>query len=447
MAAFVASLVRFPDRDPRPVGSGADIEGLAEREDVNVLFILVDTLRADRMSAYGYERQTSPALDDIAERGIRFDRHLAQSSWTKASMASLWTGLYPLRAGVTRFDQQLSQQAILPAEIFRAAGFRTAGIWRNGWVSGYFGFDQGFEAYDKPASKPPPASIIRENPTLSTVGTDVDVVAAASEFLRVYGDQRWFLYLHMMDLHEYLYDEDSAKFGTSYSDVYDNSILRTDLILEQLFLFLAQQDLLTKTIVVIGSDHGEAFGERGYEGHARVVYRESTEVPLIVSLPFQLEPGVVVPTRTRNIDIWPTVLELVGLEMPAGIDGRSRVPEILAAVRGETLLDATDGFAHLDQTWGQRGVASRSTLAIARGPLRYVFSEAPNGDVYEELFDASGDPRELSNALAGNLETLAEFRVEAEEHLKVEPPWGVVDRLEVDQMQLNQLRALGYALP
>ena len=92
------------DRDRRPLGSAEDIARLSERTDLNVLFILIDTLRADRLGSYGYERDTSPALDRLAARGVRFARHLAQSSWTKCSMASLWTGLYPARTGVTRFD-------------------------------------------------------------------------------------------------------------------------------------------------------------------------------------------------------------------------------------------------------------------------------------------------------------------------------------------------------
>src|SRR4029453_6924818 len=91
-------------RDPRPIGTIADIERLSQRKDVNVLFILVDTLRAHRIRTYGYERETSPTIDYLAASGVRFARHLSQSSWTKCSMASLWTGFYPVRTGVLRFD-------------------------------------------------------------------------------------------------------------------------------------------------------------------------------------------------------------------------------------------------------------------------------------------------------------------------------------------------------
>ncbi|TMA23166.1 MAG: hypothetical protein E6J87_25535, partial [Deltaproteobacteria bacterium] len=131
-------------------------------------------------------------------------------------MASLWTGLNPARTGVTRFDHVLSDEARLPAEIFRDAGFHTAGIWRNGWVEGYFGFEQGFEVYTRPPSfGAPNADVRRKNPTVNFGGTDLDVVRMATEFLRIHGRERWFLYLHLMDVHEYTYDPKSARFGST----------------------------------------------------------------------------------------------------------------------------------------------------------------------------------------------------------------------------------------
>jgi arylsulfatase A-like enzyme len=267
--------IEIGDQDDRPIGTAEDIERLAERDDVNVLFILIDTLRSDRMGSYGYERDTSPTFDQLAERGVRFSRHLAQSSWTKCSMASMWTGLNPSRSGVTRFDQRLSQEAKLPAEIMQDAGFQTVGLYRNGWVEGYFGFDQGFDIYTKTNGGSIPASVRYENPTMKNRSTDVSIIPSAVEFTRVYGDERWFLYVHLMDLHEYLYDDDSAKFGTSYSDVYDNSILRENIIIKELLNKLRRNGDLENTIIAIGSDHGEAFSERGLEGHARRVFKET----------------------------------------------------------------------------------------------------------------------------------------------------------------------------
>lgn len=451
VAVYLASeLVEVRIGDPRPIGTADDIVALKERDDVNVMFILIDTLRSDRLGAYGHDRDTSPNLDVIARNGVRFARQLSQSSWTKASTASLWTGLSPTRTGVTRFNDRVSDDARMPAEVFQEAGFRTAGLYRNGWVSPYFGFAQGFEVYDRPTPRNADRRVFAENPTVIGGGTDQAVTDAATEFLRVHGKERFFLYMHLMDVHEYLYDQDSALFGTDYSSIYDNSIHWVDSVLGPFFVHLADEGYLENTLIVITSDHGEAFSERGLEGHARFVYKESTEVPLILSFPFRFEPGITVETRTSNLDIWPTVLDLLGLP-PLGedIDGVSRVPEIIGAARGEPLPeDMAPNFAHLDRHWGQRNRKGRPTIQVAEGDLRYI--RVPDGRRQsEELFDASGDPAELRNVARERREDLERLRAIGTAYLEnTASPWGErADPLEMDEMQLNQLRALGYAIP
>ena len=439
--------IRAPgDWDDRPLGSVDDIETLRDRDDLNVLFVVIDTLRAERLGSYGYVRDTSPVLDRMTASGVRFARHLAQSSWTKASMVSLWTGLYPTRTGITRFDQVIPQEARMPAEILREAGFQTVGLYRNGWVAPTFGFDQGFDVYIRPMKAPPPPGVRRENPTLSDRGTDEGVVAAAVEFLRQRGGERWFLYLHLMDVHEYLYDEESALFGIRYSDVYDNAIRWTDGVMGFLLSSLADLGYLDQTLIVVTSDHGEAFGERGLEGHARKVYRETTEIPFFLSFPFRLEPGSVVETRTSNVDVWPTVLDLLGLEMPQP-DGRSRLPEVLASARGEAPTDAAEpAIAHLDQTWARPKMASRHTVAVSEGTLRYVRVEQESG-VIEQLYDANGDPREVRDRAREDPETLERLAALADAYLELRPDWGEAPTRQIGELELNHLRALGYALP
>jgi arylsulfatase len=449
--AFLSTLVEIHppgDEDRRPRGGADEIARLRERGDVNVLFILIDTLRADRLASYGYGRDTSPALDRLAAGGVRFARQLAQSSWTKCSMASLWTGLYPARAGITRFDQVLPQDARMPAEVLKDAGFRTVALYRNGWVSPGFGFGQGFDVYTRPAPQPRPPDLQVENPTLSSAGTDEDTVAAALEFVRVYGDQRWLLYLHMMDVHEYTYDQESALFGGSYSDIYDNSIRWMDGTIGGLLEELRELGMLEKTLVVVAADHGEAFLERGFEGHAREVYAETTEVPFILSFPFRLEPGVVIDARTRNVDIWPTVLDLLGLEVPQGSDGRSLVPQILAAARGEAPppVDGT-AIAHLDRAWGGRVEEPQTAVAVADGSLRFVRLVNQGAADTEQLFDASVDPRELQDLAGERPEELARLRAQADAYLESKPTWGAPPTREIGELELNQLRALGYAVP
>ncbi len=452
VAFFLSTFVeiRLPgDWDRRPPGSAEDVAKLRDRGDLNVLFILVDTLRAERLGSYGYERDTSPVLDRLARSGVRFARHLAQSTWTKSSMVSLWTGLYSARTGVTRYDDVIPEAAQMAAELLREAGFRTVGLWRNGWVSPTFGFDQGFEVYQRPLAMPLPPNLRRENPTLSDRGTDQSLIEVAVEFLRVSGQQRWFLYLHLMDLHEYIYDAESALFGASHSDLYDNSIRWTDGSIGLFLEALSELGQLENTLIAVASDHGEAFLERGFEGHAREVYRESTEVPFLLSLPFRLEPGVVVEARTQNVDIWPTILDLLGVELPEGIDGRSRLPDILSSLSGEASDDGGRiAIATLDQNWARRDSDPLPAIAVVEGALRYVRIEQANGDHRtEQLFDARDDPRELRDLAAEEPETLERLRAAADDYFETEPSWGKAPTRELDELELNLLRALGYKIP
>jgi len=368
---------------------------------------------------------------------------------------------------VTRFDHALPEDARMPAEVFADAGFRTAGIWRNGWVAPNCGFGQGFEVYERPRPAPVPGDVRRDNPHVNLAGTDQDVVDNALEFLRAHGHERFFLYLHLMDVHQYVYDEASARFGSAYSDVYDNSILFTDTVLSRLLTHLADTGLLSETIVVITSDHGEAFSERGIEGHAKHVYRESTEIPLIFSFPFKLEPGIALDVRSRNIDLWPTIFDLLGLEPSEDWDGRSLVPEMLSAIGGRDAApeEPPHAFAYIDRTWGQATRPSKPAVAVVEGPLRYVYDRDPaTGALKEQLFDRTDDPRERLDRLQAPAKESPEaeeaalayedaavrLRESAESYLEdaPDPPWGAGSySVEMDEMELNQLRALGYELP
>ncbi len=455
LAAIVVALIwMFVPAQPResgkrPVGTVEDIETLKDRDDLNVLFILVDTLRADRLGCYGYDRPTSPNLDRLAAGGVRFVNHVSQSSWTKCSMASLWTGLYPARTRVLRHRHAVSEDAQLPAEILKEQGFITAAIWRNGWIAPNFGFSQGFDLYHKPE---PPAHVRvamrnKSNPALKYGPTDSDIILSAEEFLRVHRNERWFLYLHLMDVHQYGFTEETAVFGTRYSDLYDNSILWVDSLLGILFERLEELDLLDKTLIVFASDHGEAFGEHNGEGHARNVYGEVTETPLILSFPFELEPGILVEARSENVDLWPTILDLLDLPGLPDPDGRSLVGKILG--HGEELPGSEESgkaFAQIDQTWGKTEIEPRPMVAVNDGRWRLIYRAAT--PLRSELYDKWEDPSEQTNLAEQEPEVLERLNAAAKAYLESPPPpWGDdTPELELDEIQLQQLRALGYGV-
>jgi arylsulfatase A-like enzyme len=449
LAIAVASQfeISTPRRDWAPI---SQVEELRERDDVNVIFLLIDTLRADRLGTYGYQRPTSPLIDEVARHGIVFERAIAQSSWTKTSMASMWTATHPVRNGMLRYNHVLPEEAVLPAEIFREAGFRTVGLWRNGWVEPNFGFAQGFEVYVRPTPGAERQRIHRQTPSTSPLtGTDEDMVVSAVDFLQQYRDQRFFLYLHFMDIHQYVYDDLSAIFGTSYSDAYDQSIHWTDRLLGVLFEALRKEDLLKKTVVVIASDHGEAFLEHGSEGHARNLYREVAYVPLIISLPFLLEEGVRVEQTVSNADIWPTVLDMLGLPGLPGADGVSLLPLILQA-GGASSERAPERpvYAQLQKGWGRPSAEPQHLVSVTEGPRRYIARYGGPGEE-QELFDLREDPDEQRNLLEEDGGDAAALRALTDAYMASggEPPWGAqAGEVELDEMRLNHLRALGYVI-
>ena len=431
--------------DSRPLGTIEDILSLQERDDLNVVFILIDTLRADRLSSYGYARETSPRLDALAESGVRFNQHLSQSSWTKCSMASMWTGLYPNRSGVLRSRHALPETAFMPAEIFEEAGYRTTGIYRNGWVAPNFGFAQGFEIYMTPT--PPKALVtqLAEDPA-AIPQSDGDAIRAATGFLRSHSKDPFFLYLHLLDVHQYGSDDDSAVFGTTYSDIYDNAILWTDTLIGHLIDELEARGIRDRTLIVVGSDHGEAFGEHGKDGHAYDVYGEVTEVPFILSLPFRLKQGIVVDSPSENVDVWPTVLDLVGLSPLEDPDGESLLPAVEAAANGApSPNDGTLRFAQLDHTWAALEGEPDPIVSVTEERWRMIYQGDENP---LELFDKEADPAEATNVAEVHPEVASALHEKVKAYLgRDSAPWPEeAVSIDMDDMDLNQLRALGYGV-
>jgi arylsulfatase A-like enzyme len=248
-----------------------------------------------------------------------------------------------------------------------------------------------------------------------------------------------------MDVHQYVYDEDTALFGTTYSDIYDNSIRWVDRVVGSVIDELDARDLRQRTLVVVVADHGEAFGEHDREGHARDVYGEVTTTPFIVSFPFRLEQGLVVEARSENVDVWPTLLDLLDLPPLQDPDGRSRVSEILAAAPGGGAIPpATPGFAHLDQNWARDKRPARPMVAVNDGPYRLVMGNVAQGG---SLYDKSVDPSEQVDIAAEQPEVLARMKGLVRDYLERPPaPWGRAPEVTLEGAELEQLRALGYSV-
>jgi len=412
----------------------------------NILLIVVDTLRADHLGVYGYERPTSPNMDRLARHGIRFANVEAQSSWTKSSMASLWTSRYPHRTGVLRAYHALPQGAIVPAEILRRAGFRTGGVVRNDWMNAIFGFDQGFDSYERPTENRPIAASHHNPGTNRLETTDIDATDLAIAFIKSNRDRRFLLYIHYMDAHQYLFSDATPTFGTELSDYYDSSVHWTDHNIGILVDALEQQSLIDRTIIVVASDHGEAFMEHAMMGHSNNLHREVARVPLIIALPDALE-GVVVPQQVANIDIWPTLLDVLGLPPLAGADGRSLVPLALAAASENEPEESSERsvFAELDPRWA--GSPSEEPIvltSVVDDGYRLIRKEAHPGSSL--LYDLSVDPNEQRDIAAAEPARVAALEAKIDKPLsRRTSTWGKPPVVELNEMK-DQLRKLGYVI-
>ncbi len=303
------------------------------------VLISLDTLRADRLGAYGYEEETSPFFDRLAaERGVLFERALAPYPSTLVSHMSMFTGLYPPQHGVYPPSRVLPATIPTLPERFRAAGFRTQGHTEGGFVARGFGFERGFEVYDD---------------TGYTADTDIEeTFARGLAFLRALDpEERFFLFLHSYSIHD-PYDPPDRfveTFGDGpprpdsggerlrafnhgeteiagdeverFSRRYDASVRYVDGVLEALVDELQALGLLADTTLVVTSDHGEEFLEHGKLGHTQL-FPESLAVPLLVVHP-DLESGRRVTDQVGLVDLAPTLLDVAGLPPLEGAAGRS----------------------------------------------------------------------------------------------------------------------------
>lgn len=304
----------------------------------SVVLVIIDTLRADHLSCYGYGRETSPVLDSLSEAGIMMENVTAQSSWTLPATASIMSGQTPISHGAgmdvpTGRVFGMDPEMPLLTMIMKGNGYSTAGFFNVYLLSADFGFHRGFDFFR-----------CRDNGD----GTADSTVTSAIRWLRqVPDDAPFFLVLHLFDVHDpydppapfdTLYTENGAEgetfweftpegalAGTSdpehLESLYDGEIAWVDNELARLFGQLREMDR-QGTLVVVTADHGEEFLEHGYVGHGRTLYPEITSVPLILSGPGALDT-LSSTVMCGQVDIMPTILDYCSIEPPVPVRGKS----------------------------------------------------------------------------------------------------------------------------
>jgi len=398
----------------------------------NIVLILADTLRADWTTPYGFEADVSPELQRWADRGVVFERALAQSSWTKVSMASLFTSLWPRSHGVRLPSDGLSERALTIADVLRSAGYRTYAVQSNGWLEQSFGFHHGFDHYVFPralvqAGQLGLASVWPHGERiLEEANRLIDAHAPGSPF---------FLYLHFMDVHEYAAPPEFKTFGAGTVGSYLAAIRWLDDVVQRVRESLEEAGFSERTVMIFTSDHGEAFGENRSNGHARNVFTPVLHVPLLIRFPFATQP-LRVRAQVRILDIAPSVLDIAGVAVPEGFEGESLLPLIaatepqpdrlnFAALGAPILVGAVEQVSVNDGSW-----------SLARNL---------DGGRREFLFDRELDPLEDANLV--DLEPAAAERMRAvlDAHLSVEARADArAANVRIDPRIAELLRAVGY---
>lgn len=298
---------------------------LAPRPDEhpNVLLYVEDTLRRDRLSIYGHERLTDPALAAIAAAGIVFEDTLAASSWTRPSISSLLTSLSPLTHGNRTHLDRVADEVTTLAEAFADAGYLTASFVTNYHGGAWSGLDQGFDIAREPTADG--ASSVASTLTSAVIADSLE------RLLAEHVGERLFVHVHTLDPHEPYRPEqdDLAALGfvgppeaIEAPLLYEAEVRHNDRWLGALDATLRRLQLADNTLLAFTSDHGEAFGEHGARGHRKSLHGEELDVPLVLRWPAELAAGRRIEAAVAHIDLAPTLLGLAGVEVPSSWQGR-----------------------------------------------------------------------------------------------------------------------------
>ena len=425
----------------------------------NVLFLVLDTVRAKSLSLYGYGRKTTPRLEQLAARGVRFDNARSTAPWTLPSHASMFTGLWPHEM-FTHPDQPLDPGFPTLAGALAAKGYATGGFVANTYYcNAGFGLANGFDHYEDfyAVQDASPLEIVRNSELgrrlIALTGNEhslrpdgrKDADRVSQDFLRwaeTRKDRPFFAFLNYFDAHvpyQVPDHSDICHFGlvpesaedahtlASWQkrndhvasareielarDAYDDCIAYLDAALGRLFDEMGRRGLLENTLVVVTADHGEQIGEHGLYGHGRSLYREELHVPLLIVQPGRTPAGAVVAEPVSLRDLPATVLGMLGVEAETSFPGSSLVAtwDTSAPPRPPSAGEILSEVAIRDKISHNTG-----RVPALRGPM---YSLLADGKVYirnaggeEELYDFATDPDEATDLAGTSGPTLNRFR-------------------------------------
>jgi arylsulfatase A-like enzyme/Flp pilus assembly protein TadD len=389
---------------------------------LSVLLITIDTLRADALGAYGRAGAGTPWIDRLARGGVRFEHAHAHNVVTLPSHANLLSGQYPLTHGVRdNSGFRFPRDRPTLATVLKAHGHRTAAFVSAFPLDSRFGLDAGFDVYDDRLGGAETRSAL-----LVPERRGRETAEAAVGWLRARGDSRAFGFLHLYEPH-FPYAPPEPFASSFRREPYQGEVAAADAALEPLLKPILEAGDRGRTLVILTSDHGEALGDHGEQTHGIFAYEATLRVPLILYAPRLLAPAVV-SAPVRHVDVLPTVLDLLGIQSPAELDGRSLLPLIAGGSSPATTTYFEALSSSLNQGWAPlRGVMDSG--------LKYVDLPLP------ELYDMTNDPAESRNLAAARPADLERLRGLLSSLRESEKS---LEKMPEDAATLERLRALGY---
>ena len=365
----------------------------------DIIVVILDTVRADHVGAYGYEFPTTPALDRLARQGARFEQHISTSPWTRPAMATIRTGLYPRSAGIyeEQYDR-LPDDVVTLQEVLDDNGYLTLGVTTNPNINAVFGFDQGFDEYADSTIRF--SWMDRKQGTVGMKkGADVESAEATTDraldmldrHTEALAETPFFLEVLYIDPHHpyVVHPGYTEHLDGSKSKRYDGEIRYSDVQMGRLFEEMDARGLLDNALVVVTSDHGEGLVDHPKvywsKTHGRVLYDTNLLVPLVIAHE-SVKVGHAVEALTSHIDLVPTLLDLAGLAEtePAGLPGKS-MRQLAADVPGAAGHDQV--FATTDY--------KRTLKAGVRTPTaKYVRNDDAARYRHEGVYEGSGEIHE-----------------------------------------------------
>lgn len=420
----------------------------------NVIVYLIDALRADHLGFYGYPPSTSPNLDRFAAESVVFDDAQAQTSWTRPAVASLFTGLWPQVHGANDRDDVLSEKAVTLAEVLRGAGFATAAVIANGNIDVAFGLGQGFD-YSKYLQQ-----------------VQVGEVPARSEHVNegvsLWLDQRpsgrpFFLYVHTIDPH-LPYDPPQphrGRFAAGVTDpelgslesvdrlngdkasvtpellaaltgLYDAEVAANDAAFGALVAALKARDLYDSSVIVVLSDHGEELFDHSGFSHGNTLFEEVLRIPLAIRFPDRRPPKRVAHV-VEQVDLMPSLLQYLGVETPAPMQGQSFLP----------LCGPGEAVAWKDRAVAYLHLKDRHGTSYLDGSWKLLLR--PRGETTRRsLFDRREDRRERRDQADRQPDLVRTLEALLERLIGEAGPALDGGELEDEHELREQLKALGY---